>query len=287
MADVIPTHYSTQFSSNWISRIQQGKCRLDAFIEYDDFMGERKRYDRMSSQSAQQRTERKGPTRITDTTSDSRWAYRKSFDIANLLDADDAKNLAPLVLPTSQYVMDHAKAYNRNIDDQAWQSASGVVITGELGTTETAFPVAQAIAEGGTGLTLAKLLSAREILEEADADDDAPDVLCVTAQQLTNLLNTTQITSADYNTVKALVAGQVDTFMGFKFVKIQRLTKVGNTRTCVGWRKGAIKIMRGAKESKISIRGDLSDSTQIRSTWHLSGVRLHDELVFTIDCLES
>lgn len=287
MADVIPTHYTTQFSSNWISRVQQSKCRLDEFIEYDDFDGERKRYDRMTGQTAQERTERKGPTRITDTTSDSRWAYRRSFDLANLLDKDDAKNLGVLVLPTSQYITDHAKAYFRNVDDIAWQTASGAVWTGEAGTNSTAFPVANQIAAGGTGLTIAKLLAAREIINDADQDDEmAPTVICVTANQITDLLNTTQITSADYNTVKALAAGAVDTFMGFKFKIIKRLTASGGTRTCVGWQKGAIKIMRGAKSSDISIRKDLSDAIQIRSDWHLGGTRIHDELVFTIDCVE-
>lgn len=267
--------------------MQQTKCRLDSFIEFEDFMGERKRFDRTAAQTSQRRTERKGPTRISDVEDDSRWAHRATYDLANLLDADDAKNLAPLVLPTSQYVKDHASAYNRDTDDVAWGAASGAVITGELGTTSTAFPVGQAIAAGGTGLTLAKLLAANEIMEDADMEDNMPRVLCVTAAQLTNLLNTTQVTSADYNTVKALAGGQIDSFMGFKFVKIKRLPLVGTTRTCVGWAKGAIKVMRGEKKSMIDIRADLSHATQIRSEWHLGATRIHDEAVVTIDCVEA
>ncbi len=285
-SDTVPEHFTTQFSTNWIQRIQQTKPRLANFIETDDFMGERKRYDRIGAQSSQERTERKGPTRITDVDMDARWCYRHSFDLGNLLDKDDAKNLGPLVLPTSDYVRGHANAYHRDTDDTAWKAASGVVITGELGTTETIFPAGQAIAAGGTGLTIAKLLAANEILEDADLEDDAPRVLCVTAKQITNLLNTTQVTSSDYNTVKALAAGQIDTFMGFKFIKIKRLTKVSTTRTLVGWAKGAVKVMRGAMSSDISIRKDLSYSTQIYSEWHLGAVRIHDEAVFTIDCIE-
>ncbi len=284
--DTIPEHFTTQFSTNWISRIAQTKGRLDAFVDFDDFQGERKRYDRVGSQSLQERTERKGPTRIVEVDMDSRWAYRHSYDLANLLDKDDALNLGQLVLPTSQFVKDHAAAYHRAADDVAWSTALGSVITGEAGTTVTSFPAGQAIAAGGTGLTLAKLLTANQILEDADFEDDAPRVLCVTAQQLTNLLNTTQVTNSDYNSVKALVSGQVDTFMGFKFVKIKRLPKVSTTRTCVGWVKGVIKVMRGSRMSDISIRKDLSYSTQIYSDAHLGGVRVHDEGVVTIDCIE-
>ena len=125
MADNIPSHYTTQFSTNWIHRINQMRSRLDAFCVFEDFDGERKRYDRVGSMTAQLRTERKGATRITDANTDSRWAHRKSYDLANLLDKDDAKNLGQLVLPTSSFIQEHAAAYNRSVDDTAWQAASG------------------------------------------------------------------------------------------------------------------------------------------------------------------
>ena len=38
-----------------------------------------------------------------------------------------------------------------------------------------------------------------------------------------DMLQHTQVTSADYNTVKALAEGAVDTFMGFKFIMSNRL----------------------------------------------------------------
>ena len=40
------------------------------------------------------------------------------------------------------------------------------------------------------------------------------------AQQLDDLLGSTQITSSEYNTVKALVNGEINTFMGFEFICI-------------------------------------------------------------------
>lgn len=301
MADTIPSHYTTQFSTNWIHRLNQKKSRLDAFIEFEDFDGERKRFDRINSMSAQLRTERKAPTRITDASDDSRWAYRKSYDLANLLDKDDAKNLGALVLPTSNYIAEHAAAYNRSVDDEALSVAISSVKTGELGTTNTAFVTASyyvntadtvgAYSSGtSTGLTIAKLLKVREILDDADADEDAPRVLVCSSKQITDLLNTTQVTSADYNTVKALAAGMIDTFMGFKFIRMKRLTTTTENsvtaRHCVAWIKGAIKMTRGSKTSKIDQRADLSYATQIYSEWHLGGVRVHDEGVVRIGCKE-
>ena len=116
--------------------------------------------------------------------------------------------------------------------------------------------------------------------------DEVPMVICVTSRQISDLLNTTEVKSADYNTVKALAAGQIDTFCGFKFVKIKRLPLASQLRTCVAWAKGSIKVTRGAKKTSIAIREDLSRATQIYSEWHLGGTRVHDEAVVTIDCKE-
>lgn len=286
MADTIPQHYSTEFSTNWIHRVQQTKCRLDGFIEKENFLGERKRYDRIGAQTSRKRTERKGPTNITDPSLDFRWAYRNTYDLGNLLDKDDAKNLGSLVLPTSDYVKSHANACNRDCDDVAWQAALGSAMTGELGATAAVLPAGQQIAAGGTGLTIAKLIEANRLLEDADLEDGSPRVMVVTAKQMADLLGTTQVTSADYNAVKALVAGNIDTFMGFKFVKIKRLTKVSTTRSCVAWVKGAIRVTEGARMSDISIRKDLSMATQIYSSWDYGAVRVYDEGVVQIDCTE-
>lgn len=287
MPDTLPEHFTTEFANNWIHRVQQKKGRLDAYVTDENYSGERKRFDRIGAQSSRKRTERKGPTHIVDPSLDSRWCYHADYDLGNLLDKDDAKNLGTLVLPTSKYVESHAMAYHRDCDDVAWAAALDDVMTGEQGSTPFALPSSQKIVHGGTGLTLAKLISANEILEDADLDEGAMRVMCVTAKQLTNLLNTTEIRSADYNSVKALVSGQVDTFMGFKFIKIKRLRKVSTTRTCVAWVAGAIQRMKGSMMADVSIRKDLSYATQIYSAWNLGATRVYDEGVVSIECTES
>jgi hypothetical protein len=286
MADEIPQHFTTEFSTNWLHRVQQMKGRLDEYVVDETVNGERKRYDRIGAQTSKKRTERKGPTNITDPSLDFRWAYHSNYDIGNMLDKDDAKNLGVLVLPTSKYVETHAFAFHRDADDVAWQAALDSAMTGELGATASVLPAAQQIAAGATGLTIAKLRQANFILEDADLEDDQPRVLCVTAKQLQDLLGTTEVTSSDYNTVKALVEGKVETFMGFRFKKIKRLRKVSTTRTCVAWVKGAIKRMKGSMFNSIDKRPDLSYATQIYSAWDLGAVRVYDEGVVQIDCTE-
>jgi hypothetical protein len=283
----IAAHFTTEFSTNWIHRVQQTKARLDGYVEDISFDGERKRFDRLFKQESREKTQRIQPTTPVEVDSDSRWCFRRSFDIPNILDEDDAQNLGQLVLPTSKYVESHAAAYHRDCDRIAWQAALDDVYTGELGTTPFALPSSQKILHGSTGLTLTKLLEANEILEGADLEDDAMRVIVVSPKQMTNLLNTTEIKNADFNSVKALVSGQVDTFMGFKFIKSNFLRKVSTTRTCVCFVKGAIQRVKGSMSSKIDIRPDLSDAVQIRSKWHLSATRVYDEGVVSIECTES
>jgi hypothetical protein len=283
----IQDHYTTEFSTNWIHRVQQSKARLDAFVDDETFTGERKRWDRLHKQQDREKTERNAPTNPAVAGSDSVWAYRRTFNIPNILDENDAKNLGNLVLPTSDYVKSHAMAYHRRMDKLAWEAALDSVMTGELGTTPEALPSSQKIVHGSTGLTLTKLLTANEILEGADLEDDAPRVLVVSPQQLTNLLNTTEVKNADYNSIRALVDGRVDTFMGFKFIKSNFLRKVSTTRTCVAWVKGAIKRFKGSMRTHIDPLPGNSHSTQIRSVYDGSAARVYYEGVVQIDCTES
>lgn len=303
-ADTPPAHYTTEFSKNWIPRAQQAVSRLSEFIDFQGgtFKGERKRFDRTGVQDFQQKTQRKAPTIPNNPELDFRWINRSSWDLTNDLDEDDRENLGDLVLPTGQWTKDHLKAYMRLVDAKCgWGPALGNVVTGELGDTNTALPVAQQIAAGATGLTVAKLKQANEILMDSDLDGadmgasgepnaDARVLVC-TAQQIRNLLDDPQVTSADYNTVKALVAGTVNTFMGFTFRRISRnsrlpLPKVSTTRSCVCWVKGAIIASKGPMESHIDVIPTESHKVQVRSTARLGGARLHDEAVVQIDCIE-
>jgi len=307
-ADLIPSHYTTEFNNNWISRLQQQKSRTDPFVDTISFTGERKRFDRVGASTSRLRTERMGVTNIQNVVTDSRWAFRRNYDIGKMLDKDDANNLGQLVLPTSQYVMDHTSEYNRNFDDLVYQTALGSVVTGELGNTTQAFSstTSGVITEGAqSGLTLSKLIRASEFFMAAEIDPGMERCIMLTSRQLSNMLDAStasnsMFTSSDYAAVKALVAGTIDTFMGFKFIVNNRIPKyVDNTeaalvatsatagiRPCVAFVKGAIKMIKGTITTRIDQRSDLSYATQIYSSWDLGGVRVHDEAVCKIQCWE-
>ena len=72
------------------------------------------------------------------------------------------------------------------------------------------------VAAGGTKLTVAKLRTAAKALNAVEAPTE--DRYFLTDHQgLDSLLAETEVTSSDYNAVKALVHGEVNTFLGFTF----------------------------------------------------------------------
>lgn len=71
----------------------------------------------------------------------------------------------------------------------------------------------------GTALTVDTLISACTKLNKNGVPSTERYFLH-SAQQLADLLKTTQVTSADYNSVKALVNGTLNTFLGLDFVLI-------------------------------------------------------------------
>jgi len=91
---------------------------------------------------------------------------------------------------------------------------------------ETAY--AGTVAAGTSNLTVKKVIEA-QVLLRAQGVPNANLYAAITAQGLGGLLNEEEITSVDYNNVKALVNGDVDTFGGFKFVVVEDRAEGGLT----------------------------------------------------------
>lgn len=75
------------------------------------------------------------------------------------------------------------------------------------------------VGTSGAALTVAILISGVAKIDDTGCPSDGR-IFLHTTKQKQNLLSTTEVTSSDYNSVKALVNGTVDTFLGLKFVHI-------------------------------------------------------------------
>ena len=81
-----------------------------------------------------------------------------------------------------------------------------------------------------SGLTLAKLRAARIAMLKLNAIDQDEIINCfVTSKQIDDLLGITEVVGSDFAVRKALVEGNVVTFMGFRFIVCERLPLYNGT----------------------------------------------------------
>jgi len=155
-------------------------------------------------------------------------------------------------------------------DEAIIAAINGTAYTGVDGSTSVALPSTCKIAHGSAGLTIAKLRTAKKMLDEANVDPMEPRFIAVTAEQVEDLLSTTEVTSIDYNTVHSLVQGSIDTFMGFKFIQTELLADDGTSRLCPVWARSGVLLSVGAEpNSSIDKRTDKTWQPRCTLGWPL------------------
>lgn len=107
--------------------------------------------------------------------------------------------------------------------------------------------VASSIGGTNTGLNMAKLRKSKRLLDAAGVPAMDRHYLCSAIGLNDQLLGTTEATSSDYNTVKTLVQGEIDTFLAFSFHMIEDrdeggLALSGNSRSNFAYHKQAIAL---------------------------------------------
>lgn len=287
MSTQITTAFVNQFSSNVQMLSQQMGSLLRNAVDVETVNGEKAFFDQVGSAAAVLRTSRHADTPLIDTPHSRRMVTMSDYEYADLIDDQDKVRL--LVDPTSTYSRAAAAAMGRAMDDVIISAALGTALTGKDGGTSTAFATAtNQIAAGATGLTLAKLIQAKEILDAGDVDPSIPRYIAVSPKQITNLLNSTTVTSSDFNTVKALAMGEINSFVGFNFIVTNRLGVDGaSARRVFAWAMDGIKVAVGREPTaRIDERADKSYATQIYYAMTLGATRMEEKKVVEVLCTE-
>ena len=125
------------------------------------------------------------------------------------------------------------------------------LIIDALAGSSTSLTVSNDIGGTDTNLNVAKLRQAKSLLDTANVPMGDRFIL-IHAANLQSLLSETAVTSTDFNTVKALVQGELDTFLGFKFITIGDRSEGGLTgggsgadRKVWAWHKTAVGMAEG------------------------------------------
>ena len=291
MSSQITTSFVEQYSSNVSMLSQQMGSKLRSSVDVETVTGKNAFFDQVGVTAAQLRTSRHGDTPQIDTPHSRRRLSLADYEWADLV--DDVDKVRMLVDPTSSYARAAAAAMNRAMDDVIITAMNASANTGVAGGTSTALPSGQktATSDQSDGLTIAKLLSAKKILDNNDVDPSLRRYIVCGPQQISDLLGTTQVTSSDYNTVKALAEGSINSYLGFAFIMSTRLNKDAtytSDRLVFAYTEDAIKLGIGKDISaKISERADKSYSTQVYYSMSLGAVRMEEEKVVQIPCHEA
>lgn len=214
---------------------------------------------------------------------------RTRIDIATYNDArlmDRSLMLQELSDPMSMASICIQSSVGVQIDKVIYAAFGGTAYRGETGATAVTFPAGQTIAKdfGGEGLNVAKLRRAAAMLDSVGVP--AGDrYFAGGAKQKEQLLGTTEATSADYNTVRALVSGDINSFVGFKFKWLPDgiINKSGTVADCFAYHKTGVCF--GMLEElflRIDEREDKSYSKQVYYEISCGAGRLEENKVVKV-----
>lgn len=119
------------------------------------------------------------------------------------------------------------------------------LIISALQNSGTSLTVSNDIGGSDTNMNVAKLREAKALMDKNNVPMEGRHIL-LHSNGLKSLLAETAVTSSDFNTVKALVNGELNQFLGFTFHTIGDRSEGGlaidgsNDRTCFAFHKDAI-----------------------------------------------
>lgn len=190
--------------------------------------------------------------------------------------------------PRSSYTIAAASALGRKIDNVVAVNLLGTAKSGETGSTNVTLgttsvsahvnPTGTATGTAAT-LTFARVRNAKRVLDLEDVEED-DRFFVVSPHGLDQLLGTVQATSADYASVKALIRGEIDTWMGFKWITSNQLSSSGTVTSCFAMNRYSICLAMGSEPLvRTDERADLSYSWQVYYELNIGAVRLEEARV--------
>ena len=166
------------------------------------------------------------------------------------------------------------------------------VVLDALAAASSPSTVSNDIGGTDTDLNVAKLRAAKKAMDANNVPAEGRTIL-VHANNLSSLLSETEVTSSDFNTVKALVTGEVDTFLGFKFITLGDRDEGGlaidgsSDRTIFAFHRDAIGLGIGmGQQSRVDYIPEKT-SFLVASMFSAGAVAIDDEGIVSITCREA
>jgi hypothetical protein len=142
-----------------------------------------------------------------------------------------------------------------------------------------------------SNLNVGKLIAAKKALDANNVPFDDRHII-VHANNLSGLLGDERAISGDFATVKALVAGEINTFLGFRFYVIGDRDEGGlplstNDRTCFAFHRSSIGMAVNMNQKTEINYVPEKTSFLVNSMFSAGAVAIDDEGIVKITCDES
>lgn len=166
------------------------------------------------------------------------------------------------------------------------------LILDALAASSTGLTVANSIGGATTNLNVAKLREAKRLLDKGNVPFDGRHIV-IHANGISSLLAETAVTSSDFNTVKALVQGEINTFLGFQFHVLGDRAEGGLAvdgsldRTCFAFHSQAIGYGEG-----MGMRCEINyipekTSWLVNEVFSAGAVAIEDDGIVKLTCRET
>ena len=296
MAVTIDQIMAQQFSGTLYTLAQQKESKFGSRVRRESVVSAELAYfDTYGEEDLpEQAVTRHGETPLTESPFGRRKVTPYKWHKGTMLDSYDLQRMK--ADPQGAVVQGFARSFGRKKDDLIITAALGAALIGKTGATTIAalnnetdqigidgdgtVTASETLPANGTEvvMTLSKILLMSQLFNESDVDPDITKYWAVSPGCLKEMLDIEELTSADYTTIKTLMQGKIDTFMGFNFFWTNRLLKDAAESTSwrtIAWAEdGIILAYIGDLSTKISERADRCNETQIYSKMDLGAVRM-------------
>jgi Phage capsid protein len=288
MSQQITEAFVQQFATTFMHLSQQMVSRLRSSVRNETgIVGESKSVNRLGKRNMQRRTTRHGDTPINDQPHSTRYIDLFDYEDGDMIDSQDKQR--SLIDPTSDYLKSMVAAANRAQDQEIITALGGGSRSKSGGVI--ALPAAQKIAVGGTGFTKAKIIQAKKMFRQNEADEENGEELSIaySAQGLSDVLSDTTLTSADFLTAQLLQQGTLKgKWLGFNWIPIELCPKVSTTRFLYAWAKSGVSFGIGAEiQTNVGQDPGKGFNNRVYIKESIGAVRVEEEKVVEIACVES
>jgi hypothetical protein len=278
--DISEVHVQ-QYTDNLAHLFQQGASKLRGTVLERTCVGRSDSWDRIAPTEAIRKTTRHSETPRMHSPYSKRLAELISYEWADLLDLQDRARM--LTDPRSDLARNGVAAVGRAFDLEiirSFDAATPAAGDGATGTV-TFSSESRSFDWSIAALHMDNLLTVKQVFDDNDVPAEGRHIVLPPAgfTQLLAASSMPMVGNDEFNSVKALVAGEIDSFLGFKFHKSTLLPRpIVNVHYGYSWHDSAVGLSIGSDlETEIFERADRSYSLQVAVTASIGAVRLQGE----------